>query len=63
MGSEDFSAFSDVVPGCFLMVAAGNKEKGIIYPHHHPKFSVDEASLEHGLKLLVYAPFKLNKED
>lgn len=63
MGSEDFSAFSQVVPGCFLMVAAGNEEQGIVYPHHHPRFSVDEAALEHGVKLLVHAPLKLNKRD
>ncbi|MDQ0862203.1 amidohydrolase [Bacillus sp. V2I10] len=63
MGSEDFSAFSQVVPGCFLMVAAGNEEMGMVYPHHHPRFSVDEAALEHGLKLLVHAPFKLNKKE
>jgi amidohydrolase len=57
MGSEDFSAFSDAVPGCFLMVAAGNEKQGIIHPHHHPSFTVDEAALEHGVKILVHAPF------
>jgi amidohydrolase len=62
MGSEDFSAFSHEVPGCFLLVAAGNEEMGIVYPHHHPRFTVDEAALEHGLKLLVHAPLKLNKK-
>ncbi|MFD0047968.1 amidohydrolase [Actinomycetes bacterium NPDC127524] len=62
MGSEDFSAFSEEVPGCFLLVAAGNEEKGIIHPHHHPRFSVDEAALEHGMKILVEAPLRLNKE-
>ncbi|MBM7583607.1 amidohydrolase [Bacillus pakistanensis] len=60
MGSEDFSAFSKEVPGCFLLVAAGNEQEGIVYPHHHPRFTVDEEALEHGLKILVNAPFKLN---
>lgn len=63
MGSEDFSTFSQVVPGCFLLVAAGNEEKGIVYPHHHPRFSIDEDALEHGLKILVHAALKLNKTD
>lgn len=61
MGSEDFSAFSKEVPGCFLLVAAGNEEEGIVYPHHHPRFTVDEDALEHGLKILVHAPFKVIK--
>ncbi|TYR81450.1 amidohydrolase [Priestia megaterium] len=60
MGSEDFSAFSKVVPGCFLLVTAGNEKEGIVYPHHHPRFTIDEEALEHGVKLLVHAPFKLN---
>lgn len=60
MGSEDFSAFSQKVPGCFLLVGAGNEQKGITYPHHHSKFNFDEEALEHGLKILVHAPFYLN---
>ncbi|MED1201784.1 amidohydrolase [Heyndrickxia acidicola] len=62
MGSEYFSAFSNEVPGCFLLVGAGNEEKGIVHPHHHPRFSVDEAALEHGLSILVHAPLYLNRE-
>ena len=40
MGSEDFSAFQKVVPGSYIVIGARNEEKGIIYPHHHPKFTV-----------------------
>ncbi|MFC7393157.1 M20 family metallopeptidase [Scopulibacillus cellulosilyticus] len=61
MGGEDFSAFLTKAPGCFIPVGAGNKEKGITAPHHHPKFTVDEDSLEDGVKILVNAPFKLLK--
>lgn len=53
MGGEDFSAFSDVVPSCFILVGAGNEEKGIVYPHHHPRFTVDEDALQDGVKLFV----------
>lgn len=59
MGSEDFSSFANEVLGCFIFVGAGNWEKGIIYPHHHPKFTVDEDSLEIGVKLFVNSAFKL----
>jgi amidohydrolase len=62
MGSEDFSAFSKEVPGCFLLVGAGNEDQGIVHPHHHPRFTVDEEALEHGLSILVHAPLYLNRE-
>lgn len=53
MGGEDFSAFSDAVPSCFVLVGAGNEEKGIVYPHHHPRFTVDEDALKDGVRLFV----------
>lgn len=58
MTGEDFSAFLQKAPGTFFMVGAGNKEKGIVYPHHHPKFTVDEDSLEYGVNIFVNAVFK-----
>jgi amidohydrolase len=59
MGGEDFSAFQQKAPGCFFYVGAGNKEKGIIYPHHHPRFTVDEDALQVGVKLFVNAARKI----
>lgn len=53
MGGEDFSAFSDAVPSCFILVGAGNEDKGIVYPHHHPRFTVDEDALQDGVQLFV----------
>lgn len=54
MGGEDFSAFSARVPACFIWIGAGNEEKGIIYPHHHPRFAIDESALKIGVKLFVF---------
>ncbi|MDZ5606341.1 M20 family metallopeptidase [Bacillus pseudomycoides] len=62
MSGEDFSAFSDEVPGCFIFVGAGNQNKGIIYPHHHPRFSIDEDALEIGVELFVQSSFRLLEE-
>ncbi|WP_017437833.1 M20 family metallopeptidase [Saccharococcus caldoxylosilyticus] len=62
MGGEDFSAFMQKAPGSFFYVGAGNKEKGIIYPHHHPRFTIDEDALEIGVRLFVHAAFKLLAE-
>jgi amidohydrolase len=61
MGGEDFSAFQQEAPGSFIFVGAGNQEKGIIYPHHHPRFTIDEDALEYGVKMFVNATFKLLK--
>ena len=59
MGSEDFSAFQRVTPGSFFSVGARNEEKGIIYPHHHPRFTIDEDALPIGVKMFVCAAFEL----
>ncbi|MDM5310756.1 amidohydrolase [Peribacillus frigoritolerans] len=59
MGSEDFSAFQEVVPGTYIGIGARNEEKGIIYPHHHPKFTVDEQALHNGVKLYVHGTLKM----
>jgi amidohydrolase len=58
MGAEDFSAFQQKAPSCYFVIGARNEKKGIIYPHHHPRFTVDEDALEYGVKLFVNAVFK-----
>ncbi len=45
MGGEDFSYYLQKIPGVFFFTGAGNKEQGIVYPHHHPKFDIDERSM------------------
>ncbi len=59
MGGEDFSAFMEKAPGAFFFIGAGNKEKAITYPHHHPRFNVDERAIGVGIKMFVKAAFKL----
>ena len=48
MVGEDFSFYLQKAKGAFLTLGIHNKEKGIIYPHHHPKFQVDESILWKG---------------
>ncbi|ANN30957.1 N-acyl-L-amino acid amidohydrolase [Bacillus thuringiensis serovar coreanensis] len=55
MAGEDFSAFLQKAPGTFFFIGAGNKEKGIIYPHHHPRFTIDEDALPIGVEVFVSA--------
>lgn len=45
MGGEDFAYYLQKVPGTFFFVGGGNPEIGASYPHHHPKFNVDERSM------------------
>lgn len=59
MGAEDFSAFQQKVPGSFIFIGAGNKEKGIIFPHHHPRFTIDEDALPIGVRMFVQFVSKL----
>lgn len=36
-----------------MFVGAGNVEAGIIHPHHHPKFDIDEKSMLNAANLLL----------
>lgn len=62
MISEDFSRYQQEAPGCFFLIGAGNAQKGITYPHHHPRFDIDEEALNIGVKLFVSAALKFTEE-
>ena len=53
LAGEDFSAFAEIVPSTFAFIGVGNEEKDCIYPHHHPKFNLDEDGLLLGLQMFV----------
>ena len=55
MGAEDFSAYQQAVPGAFFFIGARNEERGIVHPHHHERFDLDERALEHGTRIFVAA--------
>jgi amidohydrolase len=55
---EDFSEFSSRIPGVFLFLGCGNEAVGACYPHHHPRFNIDEAALKIGVELYVCAALK-----
>jgi amidohydrolase len=48
MGGDDFSAFLEHAPGCYAFIGAGGP-----YPHHHPRFRIDERALAIGTRLHV----------
>ncbi|MBY0121117.1 M20 family metallopeptidase [Bacillus sp. S/N-304-OC-R1] len=53
MASEDFSAYTNVIPGCFLFLGGGKEEQGCGYMNHHPKFKILDESLAYGTKVEV----------
>lgn len=58
MLGEDFSEFSLRVPSTFYFVGTGNKDKETGYPHHHPKFNIDEDSLKIAVKTQLISILK-----
>ncbi len=48
MGGDDFSAYLAEAPGCYAFIGAGGE-----YPHHHPRFRIDERALATGTRLHV----------
>lgn len=51
--AEDFAFYLREVPGCFMLVGAGNPEASNVYPHHHPMFDFDERAMPKAARLLV----------
>jgi amidohydrolase len=63
-GGEDFSFYTRQAPGAFAFVGIKNEEKIPLFPHHHPKFDMDEKGLEVASALYAqYAIDFLNAED
>ncbi|WP_148497631.1 M20 metallopeptidase family protein [Paenibacillus senegalensis] len=54
MAGEDFSYYLQSIPGCYMFVGAGNPDKGIVAPHHHPEFDIDERSILHAARLMIH---------
>ena len=55
MGGEDFSAYQLEAPGAFFFIGARNEERGIVHPHHHERFDLDERALDYGTRIFVAA--------
>jgi amidohydrolase len=53
MGGEDFAFLAQQVPGSYFLVGSRNSDLGSDFPHHHPRFTVDEAALSIGARVLA----------
>lgn len=54
MTAEDFSYYSQVMPGCFYRLGTGNIAKGITSPVHTSTFDIDEDALLTGMGMMAY---------
>jgi len=50
-GSEDMAYYLQKIPGAIAFVGSGYVEEGLTFPHHHPKFNINEESLANGTAL------------
>ncbi|WP_299091381.1 M20 family metallopeptidase [uncultured Metabacillus sp.] len=55
MGGEDFAYYLQHVKGTFFFTGAMPAKKEAAYPHHHPKFDIDEKALLIAAKTLCKA--------
>ena len=49
LAGEDFGHYTSQVPGAFLYLGSGSPGKD--FPHHHPRFDLDEEALGLGLRI------------
>ncbi|NPA74757.1 MAG: amidohydrolase [Euryarchaeota archaeon] len=59
MGGEDFSEYASRIPGLFAYLGIGNPKKGFVYPHHNPRFDMDEDALPYGVAFETLMALKL----
>jgi amidohydrolase len=50
---EDFARFAQAVPACFFQVGTANAAADSTWPHHHPRFALDEDALAIGVAALA----------
>lgn len=62
-GSEDFAYISHEVPSVMVALAAGETEKGYIYPLHHPKADFDEEALSVGAAVYAHTAIEWLKDE
>jgi hippurate hydrolase len=53
MGAEDFGFYTQKIPGCFLRLGTGNKNKGITSGVHTSTFNIDENAIEYGMAIMA----------
>lgn len=55
MGGEDFAYIAQRVPSCFFRLGSGGADPATRFPHHNPRFNIDEDCLPIGAAILAEA--------
>ena len=59
MGGEDFSYFSNQVPGCFFFLGSAPKDRApMSSPHHCSHFDIDENAMLIGSSIFVELAYR-----
>lgn len=53
LGGEDFSYYLQRVPGAFFYTGTHNENFKADFPHHHPKFDIDEQGMMNAVKVFL----------
>ncbi len=59
MGGEDFAYYSRKAPATFIWV--GTKSEGHDFPHHNPKFALDEEGMKVGMRVIIEVAMNYNQ--
>jgi amidohydrolase len=52
-GADDMAYLLQQAPGAYFFVGTRSERAGSTWPHHHPRFTIDERSLPHGVEIFV----------
>lgn len=50
MASEDFAYYLQHVPGIYFYTGSATEDPATQFPHHHPKFNIDERAMKNSAK-------------
>jgi amidohydrolase len=60
MGGEDFSFYLERKPGAFIFVGMNGPKSA--YPHHHPRFDIDEDVIPQAIELFIQLVRQFSQE-
>lgn len=63
IAGEDFSEFADQAPSAFYFLGTGNQEKESHYPHHNPRFNIDEDVMVTAVEMHIQSVFKFFRKN
>jgi amidohydrolase len=52
MASEDMGYMLEEIPGCYFFIGSAKGKDELTYPHHHPRFDIDEQAMINGVAVM-----------